>query len=190
LRIHFDEQEKIMKLKAPLIFMLSACLTSAFGQVQSPARVFCGGGEPLSDAGYRVRGTLGQTAAGATAVASFKHGAGFWRTWSVLFTGVPDNSPLQMPVVYQLFQNYPNPFNPSSVIGYAVPEISEVTISVCDVRGKRVETLFKGTSVPGYHEVVFSPGRFASGMYLYVMSARSARTNRTFCDVKKATCVR
>ncbi len=190
MRIRFDEQEKIMKLKTSLIFMLSACLTSAFGQIQSPARVFGSGGAQLGGAEYRIRGTLGQTAAGATVDASFMQGAGFWRTFAVLFTGVPEDPSAPIPVAYQLFQSYPNPFNPFSVIGYAVPEISEVTISVYDVRGKLIETLFKGTSVPGFHKVVFSPGRFSSGMYLYVMSARSARTNQTYCDAKKATHVK
>jgi hypothetical protein len=166
------------------------CRLDAQTQYKVSSGVFGNRGVVLRGAGYMISGTLGQSATGEAAASAYRHGAGFWRTYAVLFTGVPNDPSVQTPVAYKLFQSYPNPFNPSSVIGYAVPEISEVTILVCDVRGKLVETLFKGISAPGFHEVVFRPDRFSSGMYFTVMSARSVGTNQTFCDVKKATYVR
>jgi len=161
-------------------------------RVQAQPRISASGNSDavISGSGYRISGSLGQSAMGETAASPFRHMVGFWylRVSPALYAA--GNAFVQAPTAYKLFQNYPNPFNPSSVIAYDLPETSEVTIAVYDVRGNLTETLFHGVNLPGVHKAVFQPGRVASGMYLFRLSAKSIDTGKTFYDVKKATFVK
>ncbi|TVQ10527.1 MAG: T9SS C-terminal target domain-containing protein [Balneolaceae bacterium] len=73
----------------------------------------------------------------------------------------------QVPAEVTLEQNYPNPFNPVTVIRYAVPEQSRVTLQVFTSGGIKVATLADGTVPAGYHSVSFDARGMASGVYLY-----------------------
>ncbi len=73
-----------------------------------------------------------------------------------------------MPIAVELSQNYPNPFNPSTMIRYAVPSQSAVTLEVFDILGRQVATLVNNQVMPaGRHSVSFDAGRLASGVYVY-----------------------
>jgi flagellar hook assembly protein FlgD len=57
----------------------------------------------------------------------------------------------------------PNPFNPSTSIEFDVPAGSgPLDISVFDVAGRRVTTLYSGRQAPGTHRVTWD-GRDRSG---------------------------
>lgn len=86
---------------------------------------------------------------------------------------------------FELDQNYPNPFNPSTVIRYAVPELSRVRIEVMDVLGRRVAILEDRDRGKGSYEVSWRP-RGASGVYVYRMTAiPAARPHETLVRVRK-----
>jgi hypothetical protein len=68
---------------------------------------------------------------------------------------------------FSLSQNYPNPFNPSTTISYDLPTRSHVTLRIFNVLGQEVTTLVDGIAEAGTHQVRWSPGRLASGVYLY-----------------------
>jgi hypothetical protein len=72
-----------------------------------------------------------------------------------------------MPTVYSLSQNYPNPFNPSTVIEFALPKDSHVTLEVYNIIGQKVMTLVDEVRQAGYHSVKMDGTNLASGMYLY-----------------------
>ncbi len=68
----------------------------------------------------------------------------------------------------QLHQNYPNPFNPATHIGFSLPESAEVWLEVFNVQGQRVAVLADGRRfAAGQHQLQFSAGALASGVYLY-----------------------
>lgn len=89
-----------------------------------------------------------------------------------------------MPTKFDLKQSYPNPFNPTTMIVYDVATTGNVKISVYNVLGQKVATLVDGIRLPGEYNVSFDGSRFASGMYMYVMSAGSFTSMRKFVLVK------
>jgi len=74
-----------------------------------------------------------------------------------------------VPGEFVLQQNYPNPFNPSTVIKYAVPEESPVSIKIFDLTGREVATLVDEVKQPGTYELTFDAEKYASGVYIYQM---------------------
>ncbi len=72
---------------------------------------------------------------------------------------------------FRVNQNYPNPFNPSTHIDFELPGKSQVTVSVFDLEGRLIKTIFSGVKNAGKNSVEFSSQRnglnLASGIYLY-----------------------
>ncbi|MCH8305923.1 MAG: T9SS type A sorting domain-containing protein, partial [Candidatus Marinimicrobia bacterium] len=73
---------------------------------------------------------------------------------------------------FDLSQNYPNPFNPTTVINYAIPQATEVTIVIYDLLGREV-IRWEGNKIgAGYHSIRWD-GRnqrgvqVSSGVYIY-----------------------
>lgn len=80
---------------------------------------------------------------------------------------------------YELMQNYPNPFNAQTTIQFALPEQSEVSIVLYNIRGERVAEIFNGRKSAGLHSVTFNGDRLSSGTYLIKLKAGD------FVDLKK-----
>jgi len=73
-----------------------------------------------------------------------------------------------VPESYTLYQNYPNPFNPNTIIAYALPVASNVTLKVYDVLGREVATLINHErQSAGRYAIPFDAGALASGVYFY-----------------------
>ena len=82
---------------------------------------------------------------------------------------IPDNSIAS----YRLFQNYPNPFNLETEIGFALPQRTQVTIEIYNIRGKLIRQLKQQSTMErGVHKIIWN-GRddtgipVSSGFYLY-----------------------
>jgi hypothetical protein len=81
------------------------------------------------------------------------------------------NNQNNTPSDFALSQNYPNPFNPSTVINFALPNPSDLTIEIYNTMGQLVKTIAKGTYPAGNHSVKFNSGSLSSGVYFYKLSA-------------------
>jgi 1,4-alpha-glucan branching enzyme len=73
---------------------------------------------------------------------------------------------------YELYDNYPNPFNGITRIAFAVPEQDYFKISVYDLKGRHIKTLYEGSLVSGIHTVHWDGSTdlgqpAASGIYVY-----------------------
>ena len=69
------------------------------------------------------------------------------------------------PKAITLDQNYPNPFNLNTVISYRLSMAHEVTVSIFNLNGQLVQTLFSGKQNAGMHQVVWN-GRDESGRWV------------------------
>jgi hypothetical protein len=99
------------------------------------------------------------------------------------FVAVENHEPI-LPNNYALYQNYPNPFNPSTNIAFDLPNLSDVTIVVYNIRGQMVKVLTKDQFNAGHHVVRWNGmnrygKRISTGVYIYRIMANN------FVDVKK-----
>lgn len=93
----------------------------------------------------------------------------------------PDNSQNN----YSLAQNYPNPFNPSTIISFAVPEVSIVEINIYDVSGRMVQSLINNVQyAQGFHSIRFDGSNLPSGMYYYKLKAGDYISTRKMLLIK------
>ncbi len=75
--------------------------------------------------------------------------------------------------------NYPNPFNPRTTVAFELPRDAAVTLTVQDLRGRRVATLAEGTLAAGRHEFPWDATGLPAGTYLYTLNAGGeVRTGR------------
>jgi len=91
-------------------------------------------------------------------------------------TGIPGD--------FKLGQNYPNPFNPSTTIDFAIPQNSNVSIRIYDVKGQEVDVLANSEYTAGSYSVKWNAGNFSSGVYFYRIQAGS------FTETKKLLLVK
>ena len=68
---------------------------------------------------------------------------------------------------YNLSQNYPNPFNPSTKISFGIRKAGNVDISVYNVLGNKIITLFNGYKPAGEYSITFDGSNLSSGVYFY-----------------------
>ena len=72
---------------------------------------------------------------------------------------------------YELYQNYPNPFNPVTTIKFTNPKSAFVNLTLYDMLGQKVKTLFEGETPAGIIAVDFNAEGLSSGVYIYKLQA-------------------
>jgi hypothetical protein len=77
-----------------------------------------------------------------------------------------------IPQRFALAQNYPNPFNATTTIEFSLEKAGEVTLSIYDILGRQVKTLYNGTLTAGSHSLIWngtneSGKTVTSGVYFY-----------------------
>jgi hypothetical protein len=101
-------------------------------------------------------------------------------------THVPDSSII---AGAQLQQNFPNPFNPHTQINFAMDHTGPVSITVFDLAGRKVATLFQGELEAGDHHVTWAGKtdqglNAATGQYYYVLATATGQLSRSMILVK------
>jgi hypothetical protein len=80
------------------------------------------------------------------------------------------------PKTFTLFQNMPNPFNPETQISYNLTKDSQVSVTIYNLLGQKVKTLFEGYQSTGIQTLIWN-GRndqgeqLSSGIYFYRLQA-------------------
>ena len=86
--------------------------------------------------------------------------------------GIGDSPPADaIPREFALGQNYPNPFNPATTIKYALPRLSQVLLTIYNLRGEEVARLVDGEQPSGYHAATWDASTVSSGIYFYRLQA-------------------
>jgi hypothetical protein len=79
-----------------------------------------------------------------------------------------------IPEQYILYNNYPNPFNAGTVIRFNVPEAVEIELTIYNVLGQKVRTLYKGIAARGMNQISWDgegdEAVVSSGVYFYRLS--------------------
>jgi len=70
-----------------------------------------------------------------------------------------------------LLQNIPNPFNNLSSIDFVLPEKMQIELSIFDILGKKVATLYEGESAAGSHSISVFSSDYETGVYYYRLIA-------------------
>jgi len=76
-----------------------------------------------------------------------------------------------LPKVYSLAQNYPNPFNPVTEIKFAIAKSGQVSLKVYDILGRETAVLVNENKRAGNYRIQFDASKFASGVYIYRLTA-------------------
>ena len=93
------------------------------------------------------------------------------------------------PSEFRLEQNFPNPFNPATTIQYQLPASVNVTLKIYDILGSEVAILVNEKQDAGYKEIKFNANRYASGMYIYRLTADNP-AGQNFVSIKKMMMVK
>lgn len=93
-------------------------------------------------------------------------------------TSVDERGATAGPVSFGLSQNYPNPFNPSTVIGYRLSAVSDVSLIVYDVLGRELIMLVNERQTAGDHSVSFNASGLPSGVYFYRLQSGTSSVVR------------
>lgn len=166
---------EILKMKnktncGVVLFVLMQVIN--FSYAQTISGVFNSVGGKQTNSAQQLHFTIGESLIGKSDNSLTKSYAGFWYINTENFiTNVEDQ--LSTPTEYQLEQNYPNPFNPATVIRFAVPERSMVSLKVYDIIGREIANLISEERVAGWYEYSFDASHLASGIYIYRLTAAS-----------------
>jgi hypothetical protein len=119
-------------------------------------------------------------AAGTVGLTIFKPGGGpkvFGET--LVPGGAVVSAPVSPPPAYDLAISSvsPNPFNPSGLIDYSLPHAGDVSLTVVDLSGRLVRSLFHGVRPAGEHRSIWNgldegSRPVASGVYLIRLESR------------------
>lgn len=154
------------------ITLLVVLMVSNFSGAQTISGVFSAVGGKSTNSIQHLSFTIGESLIGYSDNSSTKNYTGFWYTYiESITTDVEDQ--LTVPIEYRLEQNYPNPFNPGTVIRFAVPEQSMVSLKVYDIIGREIATLINEERDAGWYEQSFDASALSSGIYIYRLSAGS-----------------
>jgi hypothetical protein len=79
----------------------------------------------------------------------------------------------EVPLEISLRQNYPNPFNPSTTISFELGQPSIVTLTVYNILGQEVASLFNDEMLDeGEQSVDFNANAMTSGVYFYRLAVQ------------------
>jgi hypothetical protein len=84
---------------------------------------------------------------------------------------------------------YPNPVLNQAAITYEIPVTGKVEISVWNLQGQKMGTLFTGTKAQGRHTLVWNtqqlrPVSKASGQYILIIDVEGRRMKKPFLMAK------
>ena len=87
---------------------------------------------------------------------------------------------------FSLGNSFPNPFNPSTTIPFYVNSVSNLSLSIYDLRGELINTLAYGLYTPGHYSVIWEGTnhkniKVPSGVYICkIISSETIKVQKLF----------
>ncbi|MCJ7555194.1 MAG: S8 family peptidase, partial [Ignavibacteriaceae bacterium] len=100
---------------------------------------------------------------------------------NILITRVDEKN---NPENFYLLSNYPNPFNPNTRVVFSVPKAEKIRITLHDMLGREIKTLFNEFSEAGIQELTLNGSDLASGVYLIRMATESIQKSHKISLIK------
>jgi len=89
-----------------------------------------------------------------------------------------------IPHQFTLFPPYPNPFNASTVLTYSLPHTGRIALTIHNILGQRITTLFDGLQTSGIHTILWNPENLSSGVYFCQLESENFLQSRKILLVK------
>lgn len=90
-------------------------------------------------------------------------------------TAILNEPDLSLPSFISGLFIYPNPFNTNTKIGYELKETCRLKISIFNILGQEITTLFEGNQKAGCHDIIWQAIDLPSGIYFIHFSTEFAR---------------
>ena len=87
-------------------------------------------------------------------------------------------------ITFKLHNPYPSPFTPTTSISFSIPEQSQTSLKVYDIKGNLISTLLNQTMNVGHHQIEWNGENLSSGTYFIRINSGE------FSDVKKVVLVK
>jgi len=89
----------------------------------------------------------------------------------------------------ELHNNYPNPFNPVTTISFSLPKEKKIELTIYNIKGQKVKTLYSGLAEEGKHTMVWegkdtNDKSVSSGIYLYRLKTDNKELTRKMLMLK------
>ena len=94
-----------------------------------------------------------------------------------------------IPSVTKLHSNYPNPFNPSTTISFSLPKEENIELTIYNIKGQKVKTLYSGSAEEGKHTMIWegkdtNDKLVSSGLYFYQLKTKDKELTRKMLLLK------
>jgi hypothetical protein len=100
--------------------------------------------------------------------------------YSVVKLGEQGEQEEEIPVITKpkLYSNYPNPFNPTTTISFSVPREEDIELTIYNIKGQKVKTLYSGIAEEGKHSMIWNGKNtnnksVSSGIYFYKLKTNN-----------------
>ena len=111
--------------------------------------------------------------------------------YSIVKLGEQGEPEEEIPAIIKpmLHLNHPNPFNPTTTISFSLPKEEDIELTIYNIKGQKVKTLYSGISEEGKHSVIWngidSNGKtVSSGIYFYKLKTESKELTRKMLLLK------
>ncbi len=86
-------------------------------------------------------------------------------TFHIISMDTPEQDGRILPEEFSISGTWPNPFNATLAVEIALPEASDLNVTVFNVLGEKVEALYTDQLAAGYHRFSWYATDYASGIY-------------------------
>ncbi len=157
----------ILNIKRGVLALALLMPAWAVAQLSIPGAVLSNGGTTTSNAQWIIKSTVAQPLIGITTSSNNQQRIGFWYQPTPLITSIESVGGKALAQGAVLQQNFPNPARAQTVIRFAVPRESFVSLILLNSNGKVIRRLAHKRLLGGQYQAEVALSTLPAGIYLY-----------------------